>query len=231
MAKKDLVARAAPMVVAGFTGLAAALAPIKADAQAILKIGPVDEYNNFVTNLVINQPSRFGVQLDLRGDPTKKINSVDWDVFFGSLTNYVSLNGAQLPNHNTSEDFFMGFGMDSSYNRVDSTLNATSYADDNVRMAISGTGPSNRIGFVGFYDVTPTALATNVRMRVANYHLYDTTSASVPITRSEVYLNIVNIPEPSAVGLAALGLGAFALRRKLHSRNHQHARNTGRKFR
>jgi len=189
----------------------------KADAQAIIKIGPVDSSNNFVTNLVINQPTRFGVQLDLRGDPTKKINSVDWDVFFGSLTNYVTLDGAQLPNHGTSEDYFNGFTMDSSYNRVDGTLGITSYADDNVRMALSGTGPSNRVGWVGFYECTPIALATNVRAMLANVHLYDTTGASVPRTADNVRFTIV--PEPKTLGLVGVAGAMLGALRRRHNKS------------
>jgi hypothetical protein len=211
----NLTSKLKGIATAGLIGLAGLLPTTKADAQAIMKIGPVDEYNNFVTNdLVINQPARFGVHLDLTGDPTKGIRYADWDVFFGSLTNYVTLNGAQLPNHTTSEDFFVGYGMDSSYNRVDGTLSITSYADDNVRDVIgAGSGPTNTAGFLGFYDITPTALATNVRARVANYSIVDTTGASVPVTRQDVYFSV--IPEPKTLGLvgvAGAALGAFRRR-------------------
>ena len=109
----------------------------KADANVLLKIGPVDSNNNFVTNVFLNQPFRIGVYLDSTGEPTKNINSIDWDVFFGSLTNYVALNGAQLPS--STEDFFQGYTPYPGWNRVDGTLGTTGYADDNVRMVTPGT--------------------------------------------------------------------------------------------
>jgi hypothetical protein len=214
----SLTSKLKGIAIAGLVSLASVL-PTSADAQAIMKIGPVDASNNFIDTVTLGEPFRVGVYLDSTGEPTKGIRSVDWDVSVRSLTNYVGLSNAQLPNHATTEDYFNGYAMDSGWNRVDGTIHL-GYADDNVRNVLLAQGPTNTTGFLGFYMFTANALATNVQIKATSVHVYDTTGASVTVRNPSSYpQDIVTfsiIPEPATVGLIGAGLAAGLLRRRFN---------------
>lgn len=210
-----------------------------ANANLTMKVGPVDANDNFYTNVVKGMDFKMGVYVDGTTEPTKGISAINWDVFFGSLTNYVTLNSAELPNHDSLQDFFKGFTMVTSglnAERVDGTLSATSYADDNVRDVVGlYTGPTNNTGFLGFYNCTANNLMTNKQATLMNTHAYDTTGAAVGITPTNLRFNVVAIPEPGTLGLLGLiGAGALAVRRfrrdGLFAPNKNHSRDTGRKY-
>lgn len=221
MALTSKLNRAAP---AGLAGLAVAGAGREAQAGPIIGYGLYDSNQNPVsTNLVIGTPYKVGVYLSSTNQPNTKINSVDWDLAMpsaGSYTNFMTFNGASLPNHNTSEDFFYGQLMESSsvLNGIDSTPDAAGLLDSNVR-DIYGTsqGVSNNWGFVGWYNFTPTALATNKKFGFSNVHYTDTTPTTLTITSADYVrpgFNINAIPEPTTLALiVCLGAAAWARKR------------------
>ena len=176
------------------------------------------------TNLVVNTPYRVGVYLDSTPEPTVGINYADWDITLptgGGYTNLINFTGASLPNHNSVEDFFYGFTMDSSRNRIDSTP-TSGLLDDNVRAVLTADGPTNRVSYLGWYDfTTKDRLATNRTFTVSTAHVYDTFGASKTISYVNPKFNIVNvIPEPSTAGLLGFAgaVGAIAAWRRYERR-------------
>jgi hypothetical protein len=157
----------------------------------------------------INVPGKIGVWLDSTTEPNTKIRSIDWDIGMPNAlgyTNFMKFDGSSLPNHDSSEDFFNGFTMDSGMNRIDSSLNSSGVLDDNVRGVLSADGPTNRKAYIGWYDFTPEKTATNKLFGFPSVSVYNSSGNAVTCTNFvRPRFNI--IPEP---GVAGNGLGALA---------------------
>lgn len=152
-----------------------------------------------------------------------KVRSGDWAI--SVKTQFVNFVTSSIPI--AAEDFWGGYVMYSAYNYVDSTLNGT-FLDDNSRGVNVSDGPTNRaayiedLWFTTYAVTTTTNVAQNRLFSLGGVHFYDTSgndynigaSGTRKLTLMQPYMNIVNvIPEPTTVGLGALGLGAFYLRR------------------
>lgn len=140
-------------------------------------------------SVYMGQPFRMDVTLETTNVPNVKIASCDWDVSVStSRLNFVS---SSLP---TNNDFFEGFTMDSTYNRIDNFINGSTL-DDNIRMVSNPTdGPTNKIGILGSYWFTPIKTNDNVKFGLSQVHIYDSFGNLVSTTTTNIPFNILPAP-------------------------------------
>jgi len=215
-----LISKLKGIGIAGLIGLASVLPTKNAKANPIIGYTLLNTSNQPVgTNLVVGADYRVGVWFDSTADSTISFNSVGWDLRMpngASYTNFMFFTGATLPNHNTTEDFFYGFTMDSAYNRVDGTLDSSGVLDDNIRYTdyAPAQGPSNRVGYLGFYDFSTTSVATNKRFQFSpTANAYDTSGKGYPLNMglnySQPYFNIIDPPTPLPASIWLTGIAPY----------------------
>lgn len=235
-------------VTAGLVGLASLGGAKEARAGPILTMQYFDTNGVQVTNGILTNGVPYEIKLQLATTNTnvksKQFRSGDWVV--NVLTQYVG--GISALVSSGSQDFFSGYTMDSSMNRVDFTLDGTMSLTDNHRSVLANAGPTNRVGYLEDLFFTPNVdTATPKQLfSFSNVQFYDTNGSnynesvvnhSLPYwldVPNEPFMTIVPgaVPEPGTFGLAALALGgAYACRRKIRkSIEAKHSRNTGRKL-
>lgn len=139
-----------------------------ANAGPVMEISPMDP-----NKVVLNQPNKGYVSLYTDDSSSTKVRSLDYNIY--CYTSNYNVNNASLPSTN---DFFGGFGMDSSYNQVDSTVSASGWLDNYNRrrvLAIDGpqvntSTPSNK-KFVETFTFTPiTSANTKFALSGASFH-------------------------------------------------------------
>jgi hypothetical protein len=162
------------------------------------------------TNLVLGQNYVMRLQVDLTGEPTRQLGYSGWTITFP--TNCASFTAGYLP---TIGDIFQGWNMSPTYNYVDNVISGNTLADNsrNLNNPLSG-GPSNTVGYLGFYDFTTTSVASNRPFTLSAIVLKDTANLSFGVTINQNRFNVSQIPEPNALALALWGLGGlFVLNR------------------
>jgi len=226
MAFMSRLGRKARLGLAGLVA-ATALAAAPREAKSNLIIG-YDLFNADKTpagtNLVVNTPYKVGVWFNSTNQPGTKIQDLEWTLKLpsaGAYTNFMSFNGASLPNHSTSEDFFQGINM--YYENISSNPSSDGSLANNVRdVQVAADGPTNTIGFVGWYDFTPTALATNKKFAFSGITVSGPSTGqnySVDPIADAIRPAFNIIPEPSTLGLLTLIGGGLAAWRRHKSRN------------
>jgi len=219
MALTSKLNRAAPV---GLAGLAVASGVQESKANPIIGYQFYDTNNVSVgTNLTLNVPYKLAVTLSGTNEPTKGINHVVWDLRMpsaGSYTNFMTVTDSAIPSG--SLDFFNGYpsAQDISYNHINNLVNSAGDIVAQERdVTGTSTGPTNNWGVIGWYNFTPTALATNKKFGFNNVAV-DYTSGSKGVLTSVDYarpgFNITVIPEPTTLALiVCLGAAAWARKR------------------